>query len=163
MRSYYVAAAAGVLLIVSAFLPWMFLGDESVGGVPDPAGFWILALGVIAVCLPASASGRARIRAIRCCSSGSRHLPSCSSAINGCRAPSETPHGRGRRPARSSKGCLPERPPETRVGLGIYLGLVAAAIVLVLFGLDDCRSTTKVPRRPYAAHDDDDQQPTTDD
>jgi hypothetical protein len=30
MRSYYVAAAAGVLLIVSSFLPWMFLGAESI-------------------------------------------------------------------------------------------------------------------------------------
>ena len=51
MRAYYVPAAAGVLLIVSAFLPWIIVGGVSLGGVPDPAGWWIFGLGVTAVLL----------------------------------------------------------------------------------------------------------------
>ena len=51
MRGYYVPLSAGMILILSAFLPWMFLGETRVGGVPDPAGFWVLGLGVLAVTL----------------------------------------------------------------------------------------------------------------
>ena len=51
MRAYYIPAAAGVLLIVSAFVPWMHVGDVSLGGVPDTAGLWILGLGGLAVLL----------------------------------------------------------------------------------------------------------------
>src|SRR5437764_1519879 len=51
MRAYYVPLVAGLVLIVSAFLPWMFLGELKVGGVPDPAGIWVLGLGVLAVTL----------------------------------------------------------------------------------------------------------------
>src|SRR5829696_4371537 len=51
MRVYYIPAVAGLLLIVSAFLPWMRMGDVSLGGVPETAGLWILALGALAVVL----------------------------------------------------------------------------------------------------------------
>ena len=60
--------------------------------------------------------------------------------------------GRRRRRARSSTTLPAGAPPETAIGLGIYLGLVAAT-VLVLFGL-----TIVVKRVPsaYAAPEDDD-------
>jgi len=51
MRAYYIAVSAGVMLIVSAFLPWMTVGEVPLGGVPDAAGWWILGLGVLAVLL----------------------------------------------------------------------------------------------------------------
>ena len=51
MRAYYIPAAAGVMLIVSAFLPWMRIGDVPLGGVPETAGVWILGLGAVAVLL----------------------------------------------------------------------------------------------------------------
>src|SRR5919106_4724765 len=51
MRTYYIPASAGVLLIVSAFLPWMYVGSVSLGGVPETAAFWILGLGGLAVLL----------------------------------------------------------------------------------------------------------------
>ena len=51
MRAYYIPAAAGVLLIVSAFVPWMYVGDVALGGVPDTAGLWIAVLGALAVVL----------------------------------------------------------------------------------------------------------------
>ena len=53
MRAYYIPLTAGLVLALSSFLPWMFLGDARVGGVPDPAGFWVLGLGVIATTLAA--------------------------------------------------------------------------------------------------------------
>ena len=53
MRAYYIPASAGVLLIVSAFLPWMNVGDVALGGVPEMAGWWIFGLGTLAVLLAA--------------------------------------------------------------------------------------------------------------
>jgi hypothetical protein len=51
MRTYYIALVAGVVLIASAFLPWVLVGDTAIGGVPDLAGLWILGLGISAVVL----------------------------------------------------------------------------------------------------------------
>ena len=62
------------------------------------------------------------------------------------------PRGRRRRPARSSAAFRLGAAPRNAVGLGIYLGLIAAT-VLVLFGL-----TIVVKRVPsaYAVPEDDD-------
>jgi hypothetical protein len=49
MRAYYLAIAGGALLMLSAFLPWLYVGDQPLGGVPDVAGLWILGLGALAV------------------------------------------------------------------------------------------------------------------
>ncbi|MBH17467.1 MAG: hypothetical protein CL488_04550 [Acidobacteria bacterium] len=51
MRGYYVAISAGVGLVVSAFFPWLYVGERTLGGVPGIAGFWILGLGVLAMVL----------------------------------------------------------------------------------------------------------------
>jgi Na+/phosphate symporter len=51
MRAYYVPIAAAALLGSSAFMPWIVVGDRRVGGVPDFAGLWVLALAVLAVIL----------------------------------------------------------------------------------------------------------------
>ena len=51
MRGYYVAISAGVGLVVSAFFPWLYIGDRTLGGIPGIAGFWIFGLGVLAVVL----------------------------------------------------------------------------------------------------------------
>ena len=45
MRAYYVPAASGLALVASAFMPWMMMGDIALGGVPNVAGLWVLALG----------------------------------------------------------------------------------------------------------------------
>ena len=152
MRSYYLAAAAGVLLIVSSFLPWMFLGTESIGGVPEPAGLWILALGVIAVLLAGLSIWTRK---------NSRHplllvgLVSFAIMFLGyqwmSRAARDTAWARVH--ARAIVEGIPAGEiPATSVGLGIYLG-VAAAVVLVAFGLTIV--IKKVPG-PYARSDDDD-------
>jgi hypothetical protein len=48
MRSYFVPLVAGVVLAVSAFLPWVIVSGQSLSGVPDIAALWIVGLGVLA-------------------------------------------------------------------------------------------------------------------
>jgi len=51
MRAYIVPLVAGVTLAVSAFLPWVRVGDLSLAGVPDTTALWIVGLGVLAAVL----------------------------------------------------------------------------------------------------------------
>jgi hypothetical protein len=152
MRAYYIPVAAGLLLILSSFLPWMFLGESRIGGVPDPAGFWILALGVMAVVLAGLSIWTRK---------NSRHpllvvgLAAFAIIFLGyewlARSVRETAWARSQ--AEAIVGNTAVQPPAaTGAGLGIYLGM-AAAVVLVLFGLTIV--IKKVPR-PYATSEDDD-------
>jgi hypothetical protein len=152
MRAYYIPLTAGLALALSAFLPWMFLGDARVGGVPDPAGFWVLGLGVIATTLAALSLWTRK---------NSRHplllvgLAGFAITFLGyqwlSRSVRETAWARAQ--AEAIVGNVPAQPPPpTAVGLGIYLG-IAASIVLILFGL-----TIVVKKTPkmYAVSEDDD-------
>jgi hypothetical protein len=152
MRAYYIPVVAGLVLILSSFLPWMFLGESRIGGVPDPAGLWVLGLGVIAVTLAALSIWTRK---------NSRHpllvvgLAAFAITFLGyqwlSRSVRETAWARSQ--AEAIVGNTPvQPPPATGAGLGIYLGM-AAAIVLVLFGLTIV--IKKVPR-PYATSEDDD-------
>jgi hypothetical protein len=51
MRAYYLPICAGFLLAGSAFMPWILIGDNALGGVPSISGFWVLVLAIIAVVL----------------------------------------------------------------------------------------------------------------
>ena len=152
MRVYFIPVAAGVLLIASAFLPWMVLGGVPLGGVPDVAGWWIFGLGLTAVVL-ASLSIWTR--------KNSRHplllvgLTASAILYLGYQWMSRTI--RNSAWAQSQARAIVENvpavaPPEAIVGPGIYVGLVAA-LVLVLFGL-----TIVIKRVPsaYAISEDDD-------
>lgn len=152
MRTYYVAMAAGAMLVVSAFLPWLFVGEAGVGGVPEMAAIWILGLGLLAMVL-ASLSIYTR--------KNSRHplLIVGLSALGILFLAYQWMERSAREHAwaRSQAIAIVDRveappPPATAVGAGLYLGL-GAAVVLVLFGL------TIVVRRvstPYAPPEDDD-------
>jgi hypothetical protein len=152
MRSYYIPASAGVLLIVSAFLPWMRVGDVTLGGVPDPAGLWIFGLGAVAVLLAGLSIWTRK---------NSRHplllvgLAALAIMFLGYQWMSRTVRDAAWAQAQA-RAILTDSPagaaPETAVGLGIYLGLFAAS-TLVLFGL-----TIVVKRVPsaYAVPEDDD-------
>jgi hypothetical protein len=151
MRGYYIPLAAGVLLVISAFFPWMLFGDVSIGGVPDPAGLWILTLGVIAMLLAALSIWTRK---------NSRHplllvgLTAFAIMFLGYQWMARAV--RNSAWAQSQARAIVENtpavaPPETTVGLGIYLGIVAA-IVLVLFGMTIV--IKRVPRA-YAAPEDD--------
>ena len=152
MRAYYIAASAGVLMVVSAFLPWMYVGDVSVGGVPEPAGLWILGLGAVAVVLAGLSLWTRK---------NSRHplllvgLAAFAILFLGYQWMSRTVRTASWAQAQANAivNDVPAgTPPQTAVGLGIYLGLIGAA-VLVAFGL-----TIVVKRVPkaYATPDDDD-------
>ena len=51
MRAYYVPFAAGLLLVLSAFLPRILVDNLPLGRVPDLAGLWIFGLGLLAAVL----------------------------------------------------------------------------------------------------------------
>ena len=53
MRGYLIPLAAGVALCVSAFLPWVIVGDVALNGVPDIAALWVAGLGALAAILAA--------------------------------------------------------------------------------------------------------------
>jgi hypothetical protein len=151
MRAYYIPAVAGGVLVLSAFLPWMFLGDTRIGGVPDPAGYWVLGLGVTAITLAALSIWTRK---------NSRHpllvvgLAAFAITFLGyqwlSRSVREAAWARSQ--AEAIVGNAPvQPPPPTGAGAGLYLGM-AAAIVLVLFGLTIVLKKTP---RPYAVSEDD--------
>lgn len=152
MRAYYIPASAGVLLAISAFLPWMHVGDVTLGGVPETAGLWILGLGGLAVLLAGLSIWTRK---------NSRHplllvgLAAFATMFLGYQWMSRTVRDAAWA-QEQARAIVTDTPagaaPETVIGLGIYLGLVAAT-VLVLFGL-----TIVVKRVPsaYAVPEDDD-------
>ena len=152
MRAYYIPASAGVFLIVGAFLPWMRVGEFSLGGVPDPARWWILGLGVAAVLLSGLSIWTRK---------NSRHplllvgLAAFAILFLGYQWMSRTVRDSiwAQLQARAIVENAPAgAPPEALLGPGIYVGS-AAAVVLVLFGL-----TIVFKRAPqaYATSEDDD-------
>jgi hypothetical protein len=152
MRAYYLAVAAGVLLIISSFLPWMTVGEVTLGGVPDTAGWWILGLGAIAVLLAGLSIWTRK---------NSRHplllvgLTAFAIMFLGYQWMARTVRNSvwAQAQARAIVENVPvEPPPATAIGLGIYLGALAA-VVLVGFGL-----TIVIKRAPraYAVSEDDD-------
>ena len=150
MRAYYIPAAAGVLLVVSAFLPWMSVGDVTLGGVPDTGRAVDSRTRRSWPCFsPASASGRARIRGIRCCSSASSRSRSCFSVTNGWRA-TVRDSAWAQAQARAivdnvPAGAAPADQQSARASISESL----AAIVLVGFGLTIV--IKRVPERVRAA------------
>jgi hypothetical protein len=152
MRTYYIAASAGALMVVSAFLPWMRVGDVSLGGVPQTASLWVLGLGALAVLLAGLSIWTRK---------NSRHplllvgLAAFAIMFLGYQWMSRTVRDAAWAQAQASaivSGVPAGAAPEATIGLGIYLGGVAA-MVLVLFGL-----TIVIKRVPsaYAVSEDDD-------
>ena len=151
MRAYYLAIAGGALLIVSVFLPWVYIGDVPIG-VPRMAMMWVLALGGLAVLLASASIATRR---------NSRHplllvgLVALGVHLFGQRVLMRAAEDRAWVDAQKSSIVygLDARPPaETKTGAGIYLG-AAASFIIVLFGL-----TIVVRRasRPYLPPVDDD-------
>jgi hypothetical protein len=152
MRAYYIPASAGVLLALSAFVPWMYVGDVSLGGLPDTAGWWILGLGALAVLLAALSIVTRK---------NSRHplllvgLTAFAIMFLGYQWMSRTVRDAAWAQAQAQaivNDTPAGAPPATAIGLGIYMGIIAAS-VLVVFGL-----TIVVKRVPsaYALPEDDD-------
>jgi hypothetical protein len=152
MRAYYVALVAGVVLIISAFLPWVHIGGVALRGFPDTGGIWVIALGLLTLTLASLSIYTRR---------NSRHpllvvgLITLGIFVLAYNWMART--ARDRAWARTQAVAIVDDvaalpPPSTSVGVGIYTGL-AASIVLVLFGLT---IVVKRVRAPYAIPDDDD-------
>lgn len=152
MRAYYIAIVSGLSLVVSAFLPWGFVGDSAIGGVPDVMGWWVLCLGVLAVVL-ASLSVLTR--------KNSRHpllvvgLLSLGIMFLAHQLMTRTAEERVWVASQASsivRGTAPATQPEIVRGAGIFVGSTAS-VVLVLFGLT---IVVKRVSKPYYVETDDD-------
>ena len=152
MRAYAIPFVAGVALTVSAFLPWVVVDGVGRPGVPDVTGLWIAALGILSAVLAVLSLITRK---------NSRHpllvlgLTALGILILVWRI---LPRLAGEQALTMSQAlAIVENAPAATiptalVGSGIYLGLVAATI-LVGFGL------TIVVRRastPYVVTDPDD-------
>src|SRR3954464_5813452 len=51
MRAYFIPLVSGTMLVVSAFLPWVVVGEVRPSGFPYMTGVWIIGLGAIAAVL----------------------------------------------------------------------------------------------------------------
>ncbi len=151
MRGYYLAAVAGLVLAVSAFFPWVRIGERALGGVPGIAGLWILGLGLLATVL-ATLSLITR--------KNSRHpllvvgLAAFGILFVGYRFLERAAAEQAWAVTQAAEivSGRPGAEPSTTTGAGTYLGLGASA-VLIVFGL------TIVVRRvanPYPEAEDDD-------
>ncbi|MBI2833146.1 MAG: hypothetical protein HYX76_01805 [Acidobacteria bacterium] len=151
MRAYFVPAAAGITLAISSLMPWVFVGDMGLGGVPELAGLWILALGMLAT-LFATLSIITR--------KNSRHpllvvgLAALGILLLSCRLLIRTA-GERAWAASQAMAIVHDMPApaehQPQIGVAVYVGLVASA-VLVLFGLT---MVLRRVQRPYAEPDDD--------
>jgi hypothetical protein len=147
MRAYYLAIAGGLLLMLSAFLPWLYVGDEPLGGVPDAAGVWVLALGALAVTLAALSIATRR---------NSRHplllvgLSALAILIAGqhlmARAAAQQAWAQTQAVAIVHGVEAPTMPTANRAA-GLYIG-AAGALLVTLFGLT---IVVKRAAQPYAA------------
>jgi hypothetical protein len=52
-RPFLLSLLGSVLVAGSAFLPWLRIGDIGLAGVPDPAGLFVLGLGLLGLLLSA--------------------------------------------------------------------------------------------------------------
>src|SRR5262249_29808143 len=134
MRAYFIPFTAGIVLTVSAFLPWVIVGGVSMNGVPDLWALWVAGLGAIAAVLAMLSLITRR---------NSRHpllivgLFALGIMFLSWRI---MPRSAGERALTISQAFaivdttpMPAAP-DAAVGIGIYLGLIASC-VLVAFGL----------------------------
>jgi hypothetical protein len=153
MRAYFIPFTAGVVLAISAFLPWVIVSGVAMQGVPDVPALWIAGLGGLAAVL-------AMLSLIT--RKNSRHpllvigLVALGIMFLSWRI---LPRTAGERALTISQAfaIVENTPaaaaPEAAVGSGIYIGLIASAII-VAFGLT---IVIKRVQKPYtiASPDDD--------
>jgi hypothetical protein len=152
MRGYYVPLVAGLVLIVSTFLPWISIGDTTLAGIPNVPALWIAGLGAVASAL-ATLSIITR--------KNSRHpllvvgLIALGIMVLSWRI---FPRSVTERAASLSQanaiveGHEVEPTPQALIGVGIYTGIAASAAI-ALFGLT---IVVKRVSRPYAVASRDD-------
>lgn len=153
MRGYYVPLGAGAVLAVSAFLPWVRVGNTSIGGMSELAGLWVFVLGLAAVVLASLSlytrkNSRHPLLVVGLIALGILFLSHQWMA----RSVGERAWARSQATAIVEGSIAPAAAPLIAIGTGIYLGLAAAALI-VLFGLT---IVVKRAAKPYAIVEDDD-------
>ena len=134
MRAYFVPLVAGLVLVVSVFLPWVIVGDVTLRGVPDVRALWVGGLGALAsvlalLSLITRRNSRHPLLIIGLVALGIMFL-----------AWRIMPRTAGERALTVSQayaiveGAPAGAAPIANVGIGIYVGLIAS-FVLVCFGL----------------------------
>src|SRR5262245_10721312 len=134
MRAYIVPLVAGSTLTISAFLPWIHIGDVSLAGMTEMAALWVFGLGALAaifalLSLITRRNSRHPILVVGLAALGIMFLS--------WRIMPQMAADRARTRSQAVaivEGLPMSDPPETRVGVGIYLGL-ASSVALVLFGM----------------------------
>ena len=152
MRGYYVPLVSGLVLVASAFLPWVVIGDTTLPGIPNVPALWVAGLGAVAAVL-ATLSIITR--------KNSRHpllvvgLIALGIMVLSWRI---LPRSVTERAASLSQanaiveGGEAAATPDALIGVGIYIGTVASALI-TLFGLT---IVVKRVQRPYAVASQDD-------
>lgn len=151
MRAYYLPFAAGTVLAASAFLPSVMLGEVGFGGVPSMSALWILGLGVAAMVLAALSvvtrkNSRHPLLLVGLLALGIESL-----AWQWLQRSVAAQAWANAEAAAIVEGRRAVAPAATTAGAGLYVGVMAAAVI-VGFGL------TIVVRRVstlYAPPDDD--------
>ena len=153
MRAYFIPFTAGILLFASAFLPWVIVNGQAMKGVPDVAGLWIAGLGAAAALLAILSLITRK---------NSRHplllvgLVALGILVLAWRI---LPRAAGEHALTVAQAlAIVENAPMTAaptsdVGNGIYIGLVAAS-VLVAFGLTIVIKRVAKPYVPEDPNDD---------
>ena len=152
MRAYFVPLVAGLVLTVSAFLPWVIVDGQSLAGVPEVWALWVVGLGAIAAVLALLSlitrrNSRHPLLVIGLCALGImflswRIMPRTISSRVLTRSQAVA----------IVDGAPVGAVPPVGVGYGMYVGL-GASLVLVAFGLT---IVIKRVSRPYVASDVDD-------
>jgi hypothetical protein len=153
MRGYYVPLVAGVVLAVSAFLPWVRVGETTVGGMTELAGIWILVLGAAATTLASLSlytrkNSRHPLLVVGLVALGILFL----SHQWMSRSLGERAWARSQAIAIVEGNKALDGGPLVTTCAGIYTGF-AASIAIVLFGLT---IVVKRVAKPYAIEQDDD-------
>jgi predicted permease len=152
MRAYFIPLGAGLILAVSAFLPWVIVDNVAITGVPDVWALWVAGLGAIAAVLALLSLVTRK---------NSRHpllvigLFALGIMFLSWRVMPRTAGERAQTVAQAF-AIVENRPlaaaPAADAGIGIYLGL-AASTVLVLFGMT---IVVKRAAQPYVVTSPDD-------
>jgi FtsH-binding integral membrane protein len=153
MRVYFIPFSAGVVLAISAFLPWVIVGGESLQGVPEVPALWIVGLGALAAVLALLSLVTRK---------NSRHpllvigLVALGILFLSWRILPQTA-GEHALTMTQALAIVEGRPLgtalETAAGSGIYLGLAASAII-VAFGLTIVIKRAQTPYVVISADDD---------
>ncbi|MGC4083641.1 MAG: hypothetical protein QM736_16410 [Vicinamibacterales bacterium] len=131
-RPYLIALAGSVALIASVFLPWLTVGDVGVPGVPDPAGYFVLGVGIAALLLSGAGSlARGDMRGWLMLAGLAGLTTLVVVWLTGPTTVADRALARAEAIAIVDNVAVQPVPP-VRVGVGLVLGVVGAAVVAVV-------------------------------